>query len=357
MSEPAATAFGLFSRSGLGPRAAAGVAAAAERAGYDHVFVTESCCDVFPYLAACAAATHRARLGPAIANVGLRHPALLAMSAAAADELSGGRLVLGLGLGTQWFTAEAARAARERPLRAMRECVELIRALWAGRPGYQGEIYRVGDWTLDARPLRPAIPVYLAALNPGMGRLAGAIADGVLLGALVPLDRLPEARARVAEGAAAAGRDPGAVRIGAMLRVCVDDDLGRAREGARATIPLYLTFPGYARYLTAIGFGTVVGAVSAALARGDERAALAQVPDELVERTQVFGDAARCRARVEAYRRAGCELPVILARPAAGVGWTDAIDRALAALAPAAGLTGCGERRYSPGGPSGAAGP
>ncbi len=259
------------------------------------------------------------------------------MTAAETDELAGGRLLLGLGLGTQWFTGDAGREARARPLAAVREYVELLRALWRGETTYEGTLYRVRDWALDFRPRRPTIPVYLAALNTAMCRLAGALADGVLLGALVPLDRLPERVARVREGAEASGRDPGAVTIGTMLRVCVDDDLDRAREGARATIPLYLTFPGYARYLTAIGYEAVVRAVAEAVQRGDEAGALCQVPDELVERTQVYGDPARCQARVEAYRQAGCELPVVLARPARDVGWETALTRALAALGPGPG--------------------
>lgn len=331
---PPQTAFAVFSRSGLAPSAVAGVASAAERAGYDAVFVTESYCDVFPYVVACARATHRVGVGTAIANIGFRHPALMAMSAAETDELSGGRLLLGLGVGTQWFTRDAASEARVRPLAAMREYVEVVRALWRGETAYEGTIYQVRDWPLDFRPGRHAIPVYLAALNVAMCRLAGALADGVLLGALVPLDRLPDRVDRVREGAQTSGRDPAAVTIAAILRVCVDDDVDRAREGARATIPLYLTFGGYARYLTTIGYEAVVRAVADALGRGDHAAALRQVPDELVDRTQVYGDAARCRARVEAYRRAGCELPVILARPAHGVGWETALARALDALAP-----------------------
>jgi alkanesulfonate monooxygenase SsuD/methylene tetrahydromethanopterin reductase-like flavin-dependent oxidoreductase (luciferase family) len=333
---PARTAFGIFSRSGLAPSAVAGVAAAAEGAGYDTVLVTESYCDVFPYLVACARATRTVALGSAIANIGFRHPALMAMSAAATDEVSGGRLLLGLGVGTQWFTRDAADTARGRPVAAMHDYVALLRALWRGEPAYEGSAYRVGDWALDFRPRRPAIPVFLAALNEGMTRLAGAIADGVFLGALIPLDRLPAAIARVREGAHASGREPGAVTIAAMLRVCVDDDLDRAREGARATIPLYLTFAGYARYLATLGYEAVVRAVAEALARGDTAAALRQVPDELVERTQVYGDAARCRLRIAAYREAGCELPVVLARPARDVGWEDALARTLRALAPVA---------------------
>lgn len=331
-----APAFGIFGRSGLSPSAAGAVAARAEALGYGAAVVTETYSDVFPYAIACTRATRTIQVSTAIANMGFRHPALMAYSAAETDELAGGRFSLGIGIGTQWFTRGAADAQRARPLRAVREYVEAMRALWRGERSYGGEIFPMHDVGIDFRPARP-VPIFLAALNAGMCRLAGAIADGVYLGALIPLDRLPEAIARVADGARAAGRDPSAVTIGSMVRVCVDEDEARAREGARASIPLYLTFDGYARYVSGIGYERVVSAVREALARGDEAEAARQVPDELVERTQVFGTAARCRARVEEYVRAGVQRPVILARPPAGVSWTDAFTRTMEALAPGRG--------------------
>lgn len=145
---------------------------------------------------------------------------------------------------------------------------------------------------------------------------------------------MPLAITHVAEGARGAGRDPGEVTIACMLRVCVDEDLERAREGARATIPPYLAFSGYARYLSGLGYVSIVRSVTDSLARGDVAGATRQVPDELVDRTLVYGSVARCRARVDEYRRTGVQLPVILARPAEGVPWREALGRTLDALAP-----------------------
>jgi alkanesulfonate monooxygenase SsuD/methylene tetrahydromethanopterin reductase-like flavin-dependent oxidoreductase (luciferase family) len=309
------------------------LAGRAERLGYGAAVVTETYSDVFPYAIACARATRTILISTAIANMGFRHPALMAYSAAETDALAEGRFSVGIGIGTQWFTPPAAAAQRARPLRAVREYVEIMRAVWRGERSYAGEIFELRDVGIDFPPPRP-VPVFLAALNDGMCRLAGALAEGVYLGALIPLDRLPDSIARVAEGARAAGRDPAAVTIASMVRVCVDDDEARAREGARASIPLYLTFDGYARYVTGIGYARVVAAVRDALAHGDEAEAARQVPDELVERTHVFGSAARCRARVEEYRRAGVQRPVILARPAPGAGWEETFRRTMEALAP-----------------------
>jgi len=326
-------AFGIFGRSGLPPTAVGEVAARAEALGYAGAVVTETWSDVFPYAIACARATRRLHVSTAIANMGFRHPALMAYSAAETDELAGGRFSVGIGIGTQWFTTGAADAQRARPLRAVREYVEVMRAVWRGEGSYAGEIFRLDGVGADIRPARP-VPVFFAALNPGMCRLAGALADGVYLGALIPLDRIPEAIGWVTEGAHAAGRPPGAVTFASMVRVCVDDDETRGREGARQSIPLYLTFDGYARYVTSIGYGTVVSAVREALRRGDEAAAARQVPDELVTRTHVFGPVARCRARVAEYLKAGIQRPVILPRPAPGRGWPETLERTMAAIAP-----------------------
>jgi alkanesulfonate monooxygenase SsuD/methylene tetrahydromethanopterin reductase-like flavin-dependent oxidoreductase (luciferase family) len=332
-----ALAFGIFGRSGLPPSAVGDVAARAETLGYGGVVVTETWSDVFPFAIACARATERVHVSTAIANMGFRHPALMAYSAAETDELAGGRFSVGIGIGTQWFMRGAADAQRARPLRAVREYVEAMRAVWRGESSYAGEIFRLDGVGADSRPARP-VPVFFAALNPGMCRLAGALADGVYLGALIPLDRIPEAVGWVAEGARKSGREPEAVTIASMVRVCVDDDEARAREGARVSIPLYLTFDGYARYVTAIGYGTVVTAVRDALGRGDEAEAARQVPDELVTRTHVFGPVHRCRARVAEYVRAGVQRPIILPRPAPGLGWPETLERTMTALAPGAHL-------------------
>lgn len=327
-----ALAFTLPTRGGPPPSVIARYAAMAEERGYDVVMVTETHSDVFLYATACALATQRVAIGTAIANVGLRHPALMALSAAEVDELSGGRFLLGIGLGTQWFTRAGPGLARERPLAALREYVALMRALWRGESSYAGRLYELRDFPMDFAPRRPAVPVFLAAMGEQMCRLAGAVADGVHLG-LVPLEHLPEAIGHVAAGARRAGRDPAAVAIACILRVCLDDDLERAREAARASLPLYLRFDGYARFFRGIGYQGMVDAVRAALARGDVLAAARQVPDDLVEQTTVYGDAARCRARLEAYRRAGVQLLRIAPHPV-GVSWHEAVQRTMDALAP-----------------------
>src|SRR5688572_3993871 len=113
----------LTNRSGLPPSELAELGRRAEDVGYTHVFSNETYNDALSYLVATAGVTRRAALGVAIANVGFRHPVLMALGAATIDEVSGGRLILGLGTGTQWFTSDRQDTVAAKPLQHMREYV------------------------------------------------------------------------------------------------------------------------------------------------------------------------------------------------------------------------------------------
>ena len=333
MAEP--LGFSVSSLTRLPPSELVRIAALAEERGFGAIVLTESYNDVMPLAAAVAEATKSAAIATAIANTGFRHPALMAMGTAAVDELSGGRFVLGLGIGTQWFDRQALGVAAQRPIGALDEYITILRQLWQTGTGtcrHDGGFYRLDDFHLDFVPLRPRIPIYLAAMGRAMLRLVGRVADGVFLG-LAPLETIPDMVSVVRTAAVEAGRDPRDVTIAMQIRVCIDDDTDRAREGARASLPLYLRFPGYARHLRALGYGAVVDAVHAASARGDERAAVAAIPDELLDRVAVYGPPERCRAGVERFRAAGLDLPIISTRNP-GDDWTATLERAIDTFAP-----------------------
>jgi 5,10-methylenetetrahydromethanopterin reductase len=325
----------LSSFTGLAATRLAELAVQAEQRGFKTIAVTESYSDIMPLAAAVARATRSATIATAIANTGFRHPALMAMGAVAVDDLSGGRFVLGLGVGTQWFDRAAVSDVARRPLAALAEYVEMMRWLWEAGPSsvrMHGRFYRLDDFHLDVRPRRARIPIYLAALGPGMLRLAGRIADGVFLN-LAPTDRLPEMIAQIREAAVSVGRAPGAVTISTLVRICLDDDLDRARDATRASLPLYISFPGYARYLRALGYGAVVDAVQSALAHRGQAGAEAAIPDELVDRLTLYGPPDRCRAGVERFRAAGVDLPILSPRPPDG-DWDRALSQAIDTFGP-----------------------
>ena len=183
-----------------------------ERLGYTDAWSFEADgLDCFTPLAAVATAT-RLRLGTAIANVFTRGPATLAMSAAGVADLAPGRFCLGIGAGSQPIV-EAWNGGRfVRPATRVREMTHVLRAAFAGeRVVFRGKTLSVDGFRLGRPPAEP-IPIYVAALRPGMLQVAGEVGDGVILNWLAATD-VPRVVALVREAAARAGRDPDAVEM------------------------------------------------------------------------------------------------------------------------------------------------
>lgn len=194
----------------------------AERAGFDLIGVQDHpyqrrYLDTFTLLAALTAATERVGLFPDVANLPLRHPAMLAKAAASLDLLSGGRFELGLGAGAFWDAVAAMGGPRRRPgeaVEALEEAIGLLRDLWSDKPSvrFQGVHYRVVGVKPGPAPAHP-IGIWVGGFGPRMLALTGRLADGwVPSSPYVPPERLPAAQARIDEAAAAAGRDPAAIR-------------------------------------------------------------------------------------------------------------------------------------------------
>jgi alkanesulfonate monooxygenase SsuD/methylene tetrahydromethanopterin reductase-like flavin-dependent oxidoreductase (luciferase family) len=289
----------------------------AEARGFTGVFLTESFNDSLAYAEAVALGTTRILVGTAITNVYLRHPTLLAQGAAAVQELSGGRLRLGLGVGHREVN-EPLGIDMGNPIRKIRGVVETLRSAWTRGPH-------------QPRPAAPP-PVYLAGLRTKMLELAGAVADGVILN-LFPLARYEAARAALARGAAAAGRDLGGFAICHFTTCYLSDDLGAARHQARRMLARYANLPFYGNMLAESGFAPEVAAVRAAWAAGDVGAAEAAVSDALVDGVTLVGPPERCCARLDAYRAAGATLPIVFPNPVKE-SRAAAVERALAAVGP-----------------------
>jgi alkanesulfonate monooxygenase SsuD/methylene tetrahydromethanopterin reductase-like flavin-dependent oxidoreductase (luciferase family) len=194
----------------------------AERAGVDLVGIQDHpyqrrFLDTFSLLAALAAATERVGLFPDVANLPLRHPAMLAKAAASIDLLSGGRFELGLGAGSFWDAIVAMGGPRRSPgeaVEALEEAVALLRLLWSDQRSvrFTGRHYRVAGVRPGPAPAHP-IGIWVGAYGPRMLRLVGRLADGwVPSASYLPPERLADAQARIDDAAAAAGRDPAAIR-------------------------------------------------------------------------------------------------------------------------------------------------
>jgi 5,10-methylenetetrahydromethanopterin reductase len=213
----------------------------AEANGYTAVWVADERFyrEVYSCLGQLAANTAEVLLGPCVTDPFARHPALTAMALATLDEISGGRAVLGIGAGISGFAELGIE--RRKPARAIREAIELIRALLRGEiVDYRGEVVAFSRGRLSFRPPRPAIPVYVASNGPFGQRVAAEVADGVIMEACASAAEVSAFRDAVGDAARKAGRDPRAIRIIARLNTCVAADGRAAHDAVRPTVARYL---------------------------------------------------------------------------------------------------------------------
>ena len=195
---------------------------AVERAGLELVGIQDHpyqrrFFETFSLIAWLAARTERVRLFPAVANLPLRHPAMVAKEAATIDVLSGGRFELGLGAGAFWDAIEAyggPRRSGPESVDALEEAIAILRACWSGESSvtFEGEHYRVRGMKFGPAPAHP-IGIWLGAYGPRMMRVVGRLADGWFPSLpRLPLDEIPGRVRMIEDAAARAGRDPHAIR-------------------------------------------------------------------------------------------------------------------------------------------------
>ncbi|WP_033440426.1 LLM class F420-dependent oxidoreductase [Saccharothrix sp. NRRL B-16314] len=288
--------------------------------GYTDVWSAETAgTDAFTPLALAAQWSDRVRLGTAIAPVYTRGPATLAMTAATLAEVSGGRFVLGIGSSSPVIVQRWNSVPFEEPFKRTRDTLRFLKAALAGeKVTEEYETFSVRGFKLERTP-EHRVPIMLAALRPGMLRLAGREADGAItnwLGA----DDVPKVRAEMGGG-----------ELAARIFVCPTEDVDAARALGRMLISTYLTVPAYAAFHDWLGRGEALRPMHEAWAAGDRRGAGALIPDEVVDALVVHGSVDECRARVAKYASNGVDTPVIALLPTGA----DQLDLARA-LAPGA---------------------
>lgn len=307
-----------------GVRADVALARRAERAGFDAVFAVEFFNrNAYAALGAVAASTERVRVGSAIANAFTRSPLLHASAAMDLDELSGGRMVLGLGSATRRMNEEWYGVPFDAPAPRMRELVRLLRAAFAAKEGgglrFEGRFWdlRVPMYARPGAP-RAEIPLWLAAVNRGMIHAAGAEADG-LVGHPIATRRwhrevtLPGLRAAEER----AGRPEGACALVPYVVTSLAEDREQAVAEAKRQIGFYLTTSLYHSVLAHHGMREVGDACRKALRSMDLRAMEAAVPDSLVEATAIAGPPDEARDRLAEWEDL-TSLPLLYA-PTVGV--------------------------------------
>ena len=294
------------------PRSAGELFAELESIGYDTGFSFESRHDPFLPLALASTTTEHLRLGTAVAIGFARNPMVLANIGHDLARITGGRFVLGLGSQVRPHIERRFSETWSRPAARMRELVLAIRAIWDCWDGrapleFRGEFYR---HTIMAPAFDPgphphgAPPIFLGGFGPRMIGVAGEVADGLIVhpfNTRRSIERI--VRPALAEGAARAGRDAGAVELVWVTMVVTwstDEERDRAMRSAKDQLAFYGSTPAYAPVLELHGFGELHAELNRRSKEGrwDEMAAL--VPDELVEQVAVVGERSTVAAQVQA---------------------------------------------------------
>lgn len=287
--------------------------------GYTDVWTSETnAADAFSPLAVAAAWEPRLRLGTAIVPVYTRGPALLAMQAAALAELAPGRFALGVGTSSDVIVRRWNGVPFEEPYKRVRDTVRFLRRALAGdKVTVEAETLAVSGFRLG-RPVATPPPILVAALRPGMLRLAGREADGAIINWLSP-DDVRQVVPEVGPGK----------EVVARIFVCPTEDADTARAVGRMAIAAYLNVAVYAEFHRWLGRGPLLQDMWDAWAAGDRKAAVSAIPDEVVDALIVHGSPEQCRATVGRYVANGVTVPVLAVLPGAGD-----LERAVRGLAP-----------------------
>jgi F420-dependent oxidoreductase-like protein len=304
---------------GIGPDEQLEVVQEAERLGYDSVWSAEAYgSDAATVLAWLAAGTTTIKLGSAIFQIPARSPAMTAMTAATIDQLSGGRMRLGIGSsGPQ--VAEGWHGQRfAKQLQRTREYVEVVRmALARERVDYHGETLTLPlpdgpgkALKLMIAPVQERIPIYLAAIGPKNTALAGEIADGWLPTFFSP-EHVGEFRTLLQEGADRAGRSLDGFDIAPNVTAYVSDDRELARNLMRPVLALYIGGMGsrkqnfYNNLVQRYGFEEAAREVQDLYLEGKKAEAGDAIPEELIDMVSLCGPRDFVRERIAAFRDAG----------------------------------------------------
>jgi F420-dependent oxidoreductase-like protein len=314
---------------GIGPagKDAVEVVQAAERAGFESVWVAESYgSDVVSMLAWLAPQTTTIKLGAAIMQVPARPPAAAAMAGATIDKLSGGRFMFGFGpsgpqVSEGWYGVPYAK-----PWGRTREYIEVVREIIAreGPVDHQGEHYQLplpgGEGKalkLNFHPERNSIPVFVGAIGRKSVELAAEICDG-WIPIFFSVDAFEQTWGEHLEaGFAKGGRQRSDLEVSPSLQVAIDGHQEAAKSVVKAGLVLYFGGMGsrktnfYVDLAHRFGFGEVADEVQRRFQDGDRAGAFEAMPDEIVEATSLVGTEDEVTERIERFRAAGIDRLIV----------------------------------------------
>jgi probable F420-dependent oxidoreductase len=264
--------------------------------GYTDIWSAEADgADAFTPLALAAAWEPRLRLGTAIIPAYTRSPACLAQSVATLADAAPGRFAVGIGSSSNIIVERWNGVPFVEPYKKVRDVVRFLRdALSGEKVARSYDTFEIQGFRLGIRPEHTP-PILIAALREGMLRLAGREADGAIINWLAATD-VPTVVGVVRDAAGGAERE-----IVARIFVCPSENAAAVRAAAKFAIAAYLNVPVYAEFHRWLGRTEQLGEMWDAWSAGDRKAAMAAIPDEVVDELIVHGSAETCRQRIDEY--------------------------------------------------------
>ncbi len=295
------------------------IAAKAESVGFDSLWMHESLFqrDVVTYISAMAGATSSLRLGSGVINTFTRHPVTAAATFATLSELSGGRVTLGLGLGSfptiplighQIFPVD-----KTHPLARMKEYVRIVKMVWEGnKVEFDGEFFHVHNLTLGFK-LNGRVPIYVASLSPKTQAFAATIADGVILS---PALNTAWGTERMVENVeiGEAKRGSSVVRASYML-TSLDPDPAKAAQSVRDYYFFQYQLAEVVRPEVLAPYGVTekhLAPMKEAWKKGDVQEAKRLIPDAAIEALTICGTGDHAAERLKEYSDVGVTLPIAM---------------------------------------------
>jgi len=298
-------------------REVAKLAQKAERSAFDSVWISEDYFkrDAISCLAGIALSTKTVKIGSAVINPFTRHVGLIATTFATLDELSNGRAILGIGSGNRFLLEKGMGLRTNNPIEAMRESVLAVKKLIAGEKVlHLGKKVKMQGVSLDFKPIRSCISVYLAAIGPRMLQLAGEIGDGVFLTAGSTQEYVQRSVRMIERGALRGGRSLSDLEIAAYIIWSVSRNRDAAKKAAKRQLVLELSPPEHGEHLLEImGFNrNVMRPIRTSVAKGDLLKASQFISNSMVTSMTISGTPTECYRKLEEYVVSGITLPILL---------------------------------------------
>ena len=285
----------------------------ADDAGLESLWMSDHLCfrDSLTTSMALLAATKKIKVAPAPMSPYSRHPIITAMSIATMEEFAPGRVIASPGTGNAAALKEAGMES-PRPLRTMREYVEILRRFLRGETvNFQGERFKINGAKMGFVPSTP-IKMYLTAVRPRMLQLGGEIGDGVLLSGGCSPAYIARCVSDIQTGAEKTGRSLADCDVAGFVTAAVSDDRKEAIEANKMFLAYVFRNIHHAENIRLGGGHVDQEGLAAAVAKRDWEAAKTFISDEVVLAHSVAGTPAECQKQLAAFVRGGLNLPVLL---------------------------------------------